>query len=448
MTTKRRILDRYRLTERLASGGSAEVWRARDDQLQRDVAVKLLHPHLLPDKRSRGRLVAEARAAASLSHPGIVGIYDVDITGDAPALVMELVDGEPLAARLDRTGPIPPAEAARIVAEVSEALFHAHKRGVVHRDVKPGNILLERDGRARLVDFGIAHSLAETAERLTLTGTVIGTLRYMGPEQLTGEPITPRTDLYGLGTVLHEALTGRAPFPSSTPVGLVEAQRAGPPPMDDVDPALASLTRACLAFDPAGRPLHAGALADALRAWLAGDPQPALAIAPVPVADTQAVTQPMGQVPASAVAPVVTPDAVAAAAPVVASSAPPRTARAPARRAGGRRRESSVPAVVLAALALVALVGLGAFALRSGDVLPGLGEPTATPATPTPVATPSPQPTEQPGWAREILEEAAQECDQATVDQLAIEIATMNPDQAKDYWDNVKEQCQAAQGDD
>src|ERR687896_1447861 len=318
MAKTRRILDRYRLTERLASGGSAEVWRARDEQLQRDVAVKLLHPHLLPDKRSRDRLVAEARAAASLSHPGIVGIYDVDVSGEAPALVMELVDGEPLAARLDREGPLPPREAARIVAEVSEALFHAHKRGVVHRDVKPGNILLERDGRARLVDFGIAHSLAETAERLTLTGTVIGTLRYMGPEQLTGEPITPRTDLYGLGTVLHEALTGRAPFPSRTPVGLVEAQRAGPPTMDDVDPALASLARACLAFDPAGRPLHAGALADALRAWLAGDPQPALAIAPVPVADTQAVTQPMGRVPASAVAPVVTPDAVAAAAPAVA----------------------------------------------------------------------------------------------------------------------------------
>jgi serine/threonine-protein kinase len=444
MATKQRILDRYRLTERLASGGSAEVWRARDEQLQRNVAVKLLHPHLLPDKRSRGRLVAEARAAASLSHPGIVGIYDVDVSGEAPALVMELVDGEPLAARLERDGALPPPEAARIVAEVSEALFHAHKRGVVHRDVKPGNILLERDGRARLVDFGIAHSLAETAERLTLTGTVIGTLRYMGPEQLTGEPITPRTDLYGLGTVLHEALTGRAPFPSSTPVGLVEAQRAGPPPMDDVDPALASLTRACLAFDPAARPLHAGALADALRAWLAGDPQPALAVAPVPVADTQAVTQPMGRVPAAAVAPVVAPAAVAAAAPAAAPSAPP-SAGEPVSGAGGRRRGSSVPAAVLAALALVALVGLGAFALRSGNITPPLSEPTPTL---TPVPTPSPQATQQPGWMTEILQEAANECPPETVVQLEAEIATMNPNDAKDHWDNVKEQCQAAQGDD
>ena len=332
------------------------------------------------------------------------------------------------------------------MAEVSEALFHAHKRGVVHRDVKPGNILLERDGRARLVDFGIAHSLAETAERLTLTGTVIGTLRYMGPEQLTGEPITPRTDLYGLGTVLHEALTGRAPFPSRTPVGLVEAQRAGPPAMDNVDPALAALTSACLAFDPAGRPLHAGALAEALRAWLAGDPQPALAIAPVPAADTQAVTQAMGRVDAAAVAPVVAPAAVAAAAPAVVTSPPASTSRAPARRAGGRRGGSSVPAVVLAALALVALVGLGAFALRSGEV-PSLGEPTAT-ATATPPATPSPLPTEQPGWMREILDEAANECPPETVDQLAVDIATMDPNAAKDWWDNVKEQCQAAQGDD
>lgn len=446
MATKKRILDRYRLTERLASGGSAEVWRARDEQLQRDVAVKLLHPHLLPDERSRGRLVAEARAAASLSHPGIVGIYDVDVTGEAPALIMELVDGEPLAARLDRDGALTPREAARIVAEVGEALFHAHKRGVVHRDVKPGNILLERDGRARLVDFGIAHSLAETAERLTLTGTVIGTLRYMGPEQLTGEPITPRTDLYGLGTVLHEALTGRAPFPSSTPVGLVEAQRAGPPAMDDADPALASLTRACLAFDPAGRPLHAGALADALRAWLAGNPQPALAI-PVSVPDTQAVTQPMGRVPAAAVAPVVAPAAVAAAPPVATSgAAPPRTSGTSARDAGGRRRGSAVPAAVLAALALVALVGLAAFVLRGGGT-GGIGEPTATP-TPTAVATPSPQPTQRPGWMTEILEEAATECDQATVDQLEAEIATMNANDAKDHWDNVKEQCQEAQGGD
>ena len=233
------ILGRYRLIERLALGGSAEVWRAHDEQLDRPVAVKRLHPHLLPDESSRKRLAAEARAAASLSHPVIVDIYDVDATGEAPALVMELVDGESLSARIARSGPLEPREAASMAADIAEALFHAHQRGVVHRDVKPGNVLLASDGRTKLVDFGIAHSLAESAERLTMTGTVVGTMSAMAPEQLLGGPITPRTDLYGIGVVLYEALTGRPPYPGGSPVALAEAQRAGPPPLDGIDPTLA-----------------------------------------------------------------------------------------------------------------------------------------------------------------------------------------------------------------
>src|SRR5918997_2826533 len=196
------VLDRYRLIERLAVGGSAEVWRAHDEQLDRPVAVKRLHPHLLPDTSSRQRLAAEARAAAGLSHPVIVDVYDVDSTGDSPALVMELVDGESLSARIDRDGPLPAGQAVAVTADVAEALYHAHQQGVIHRDVKPGNVLIGRDGRPRLVDFGIAHSLAGSAERLTLTGTVIGTLHSMAPEQLAAGPITPRTDLYGIGAVL------------------------------------------------------------------------------------------------------------------------------------------------------------------------------------------------------------------------------------------------------
>ncbi|MGH2427371.1 MAG: serine/threonine-protein kinase, partial [Candidatus Limnocylindria bacterium] len=257
MDTERLILDRYRLTERIAAGGSAEVWRAVDEQLDRPVAVKLLHPHLLPDATSRQRLVAEARAAAGLSHPGIVGIYDVDADGEAPALVMELVDGESVSARIAREGSFQPHEAARITAEVAEGLYHAHQRGIVHRDVKPGNILLDGDGRARLVDFGIAHSLAVSAERLTQAGTVIGTMRHMAPEQLRGGQIGPRTDLYGLGTVLYEMLTGTPPYLAATPVALAEAQAAGRPFLAGSEPPLAAVIAACLAFDAADRPLHA-----------------------------------------------------------------------------------------------------------------------------------------------------------------------------------------------
>jgi eukaryotic-like serine/threonine-protein kinase len=267
-----RVRGRFRLIERIAAGATAEVWRASDDQLGRPVAVKLLHSHLLPDERSRHRFEAEARSVGALAHPGIVAVYDVDVEGDRPALVLELVDGESLGARLAREGRLDPREAARIGAEVGDALLHAHQRGVVHRDVKPGNILLDPEGRARLVDFGIARSLAENADRLTLTGAVVGTPRYMAPEQLADEPLGPRTDLYALGTVLHEMLTGRPPFAASSPVALAAEQRNATPALEGIDPALAGIVTAALAPDPDRRPRTAGAMADALRDWLAGRP--------------------------------------------------------------------------------------------------------------------------------------------------------------------------------
>jgi len=204
MTTDSLILGRYRLDREIAAGGTARVWRARDTQQGRAVAVKLLHPHLLPDATSRRRLEGEARAAEALSHPAIAAVYDVSGPDEDPALVMELVDGEPLSKRLERNGPMAPKAAAALVADVAEALYHAHQRGIVHRDVKPANILVERrSGRARLIDFGIAHSLEAASQDLTRTGTSLGTPRYMAPEQLAGDPVGPRTDLWGLGAVLY-----------------------------------------------------------------------------------------------------------------------------------------------------------------------------------------------------------------------------------------------------
>jgi len=413
------ILDRYRLIERLASGGSAEVWRAHDEQLDRPVAVKRLHPHLLPDQASRKRLAAEARAVAGLSHPVIVGVYDVDATGESPALIMELVDGESLSTRIDRDGPLPPREAAAVTADLAEALYHAHQRGVIHRDVKPGNVLLAADGRTRLVDFGIAHSLADAAERLTLTGTVIGTLRAMAPEQLAGGPITPRTDLYGLGVVLHEALTGRPPYPSGSPLALADAQRAGPPPMDGVDSTLAGIVAACLAPEPENRPLHAGALAVALRGWIAGDPTAALAMAPTSThrsaVDTGAITRPIAVVPA-----------------VVGTSA-----------VGTKRRwTGAFRGLVLGVAALLA-AGVMVMAI-SGLTDLTVAEPTQSgvpTSVPTEAATPVPTQVALPPWAARLAEQYQEQCGTPLDPAL---IAGMNKKQAEDAIEPRIDACEEA----
>ncbi|HEX2195195.1 MAG TPA: serine/threonine-protein kinase [Candidatus Limnocylindria bacterium] len=364
-TTEQRVLGRYRLTGEIALGGTARVHRARDEQLDRDVAVKILHPHLLPDDTSRRRLAAEARAAASLSHPGVVMVYDVDPDAAAPAIVMELVDGESLAARFATHGPMAPREVARVGAEIADALYHAHRRGIVHRDVKPGNILLEREsGRAKLVDFGIAHSLAAGAESLTQTGLTVGTPRYMAPEQMAGGRVGPRTDLWSLGVVLYEALGGRPPFTGPTPLAIAQAQQAGAPPLENVDPALASIIGSCLAYDTAQRPPDAHAVANALRAWLAHGSE----------TTAQTITAPVAVVPA---------------APAAAPAAAPQAAGAPPRRT---RRVGWIPAAVAGA----ALVGLAMAALLLvPDLFSGVAEqePTRRPrATPTPTATPEPTP--------------------------------------------------------
>lgn len=288
-----RIQGRYLLIERIAWGGSAEVWRAHDERLARSVAVKLLHPHLVPDETSRRRLEAEGRLAASLSHPGIVQVYDVEADGEKPYLVMELIEGESLDLRLARDGALPARNAASIAADVAEALAHAHAQGVVHRDVKPSNILIDGEGRAHLADFGIAHSLAPAAARLTVSGTVVGTLRYISPEQLAGREVGPRSDLFGLGAVLFEMLTGHGAFEASSPLAVAEAQAAGPPEMPGIDPALAAITRHCLSQSVDRRPEHAGQTAAALRDWLAASFEPVVAAASMEPLDRDAVTRPI-----------------------------------------------------------------------------------------------------------------------------------------------------------
>ena len=267
-----RIHGRYLLEERISRGGSADVWRARDEELDRPVAVKLLHPHLVPDERARMRLAVEGRLAASLDHPAIVKMYDVLVDDETPALIMELIEGESLNVRLGRDGALAPRAAAAIGAEVADALAEAHSHGIVHRDVKPSNILLDADGHAHLADFGIAHSLEADAERLTQTGMVVGTPAYLSPEQLAGDEVGPRTDIFGLGAVLFEMLTGKPPYAAMAPLLLAQAHAAGPPAMPDTDPALADITRACLATSPSERPPDAGFVAATLRGFSTMDP--------------------------------------------------------------------------------------------------------------------------------------------------------------------------------
>jgi serine/threonine protein kinase len=389
MTADSLILGRYRLDREIAVGGTARVWRARDAKQGRAVAVKLLHPHLLPDETSRRRLEGEARAAEALSHPGIAAVYDVSGPDDDPALVMELVDGEPLSKKLERDGPMAPKAAAALAADVAEALYHAHQQGIVHRDVKPANILVERrTGRARLIDFGIAHSLELASHDLTRTGTSLGTPRYMAPEQLAGGPIGPRTDLWGLGAVLYQALSGNVPFDGATPLAIADQQRAGAPSLD-ADPALAAVVARCLSVAIDDRPLHAGAVAAALRDWIDGDPQPAAAMAPGAAALDVAETQPI---------------------PVM------RPVAEPVPRSSSARRSISPLAVVAGVLLLaVALAGIG-LAVSGG--LPAIGQ-ADTSASPSPPVTPIPTPNWRPALLAAYQEACGEPLDRSELEGLS-----------------------------
>ncbi|MBK5306528.1 MAG: protein kinase [Frankiaceae bacterium] len=268
------LAGRYRLDERIAVGGMGEVWRGEDTVLGRQVAVKCLKPEYVDDQEFRQRFRGEARHAAALSHPGIASVYDYGEQVDpetAAWLVMELVDGEPLSALLHRERRLPAERALDIVGQAAMALEAAHAIGVVHRDVKPGNLLVRPDGVVKVTDFGIAR--AADAVPITRTGTMVGTAYYLSPEQASGGPVTPASDVYSLGVVAYECLAGQRPFPGTNPLAVATAHVQEQPPAlpDDVPPAVRDLVLGALEKDPARRPVHAGDLgraALALRAEL------------------------------------------------------------------------------------------------------------------------------------------------------------------------------------
>ncbi|NUQ90915.1 MAG: serine/threonine protein kinase, partial [Glycomyces artemisiae] len=236
------LAGRYRLDRLIDSGAMGAVWRARDEQLDRDVAVKILLPGL---DGAGERFEREAKTLASLKGPGYVQVYEYgeELDGDRTVhfLAMELVDGVSLARLLAREERLDPERTMRIVAEAADALGEAHRRGVVHRDVKPANLLLDADGRVRVVDFGI--SLLVDRSRLTDSKEVLGTVPYVSPERLRNQDVTGKSDLYSLGAVAYECLTGTPPFPARDPMAVIHSHLYEEPPAlpDTVPPQVAAV---------------------------------------------------------------------------------------------------------------------------------------------------------------------------------------------------------------
>lgn len=260
---------RYRLGAVIATGGMAQVRRATDEVLGREVAVKLLHPHLAADPSTVDRFRHEAVAAARLTHPAIVSIYDTVEDDGVNAIVMELIDGITLRQYLDQEGPLSPRDAVDVVAGVADALQTAHEAGIVHRDVKPANILLCDDRRVMVTDFGIAKVAVD--QDLTQAGTMIGTAKYLAPEQVRGERVDPRTDVYSLGVVLYECLCGRPPFEADTEAATALARLHRDPlrprqVRPGVPRALDAVAMQALARDPDDRPATAAAFRASLLA--------------------------------------------------------------------------------------------------------------------------------------------------------------------------------------
>ncbi len=334
------IAERYELEELVGTGGMSTVYRARDQLLERYVALKVLHPHYADDEEYVERFRREARSVAQLSHPHIVTVIDRGKDGGQQFIVFEYVDGENLKQFVERTGPLPTRRAVELALEIADALAFAHEHGLVHRDVKPQNILLTPDGDAKVTDFGIARSL-DVEHGLTQTGTVLGTSNYLSPEQASGKATTASTDVYSLGVVVYELLTAEVPFPGDNFVAVAMKHINEPAPdllekRPDVPLRLAAAVDRAMEKDPDRRFPTMDQFAWELRQCLAE---------------------------------LDTPDAertVIAQSPVLRESRPHRA----------RRARSRVPLYVALALAAVAAIVVGILALGGSK-----GKPKASPGT-------------------------------------------------------------------
>jgi eukaryotic-like serine/threonine-protein kinase len=254
---------RYRLERELGRGAMATVFLARDEELGRPVAVKLLEESAAADESLRRRFTREAQLAAGLSHPNVVQVFDVGEADGRPFIVMECVEGPTLAERLAAEGPLPPPEVAAIGRQVCAGLERAHAAGLVHRDLKPGNLIQGRDGTVKIADFGIAYAAEATS--LTEAGTILGTASYLAPEQAEGEAVTEASDIYALGAVLYELLSGRPPYAFESLADVATRSRlSSPPPLPGIAAHLEGVVLLCLEPNPADRPGSAAELRRAL----------------------------------------------------------------------------------------------------------------------------------------------------------------------------------------
>lgn len=402
------IGGRYTLTRPIAMGGMGAVWSATDQVLGRNVAVKLLKAEYSSDKGFLERFRAEARHSAGLSHPNIAAVYDYGETDDPGAhnvayLVMEEVPGAPLSAILNDRGTLSPEQVLDVLSQTAAGLGAAHAKGIVHRDVKPANLMLTPDGDVKITDFGISRAADQAS--LTATGTVMGTARYLSPEQATGEPTSPASDLYSLGVVGYEALAGHSPFPAETPVAQAMAHvHDTPQPLPaGVPGAVADLVMSLLAKDPKSRPQDGAALVGLVSRVRAGENVTSTRSQPVTGQPTQATAvlggaAPVQQTAAMPAQPAPTP---AQGYPAYAGQGmqpghgtqpapgmqpyPPGSGRPPSQ--GRRRRTWTVPLIALVAIVLFILAGV--------LVQYFLGDATPTQQTSTSTVTETTTPTDQ-----------------------------------------------------
>ncbi len=382
----RLIGGRYRLLAPLGEGGMATLWRAIDEQLDREVAVKLLRPQYGTDAGFAARFRQEARSAGSLSHPNIVPVYDygTDAESGGQYIVMQLVEGHDLAAVLRERGPLEPDEAVRIALGVASALEAAHRRGIVHRDVKPGNILIDHD--VKVTDFGIARAVSETS--MTVTGTTLGSVHYFSPEQARGDEVTGASDVYSLGIVLYEMLTGRRPFEGDSAAG-VALKRLTEDPLPPtthapVPQALSAIVMRALERDPARRYPDAGSFAEALRVWQRTPDAPAV---PPGAAGAHSLPAPL---PAAGEPTVYVPPRVTLPSDRAAISGMPPGGAPPRRPMASRRQEPQPQPWWMWLLAVLGILLLATIGFLGAQLLGGLG-PGKTPG-------PSAQTVSVPNW--------------------------------------------------